>query len=80
MLAKRREIIAFNAQQVMPVAQEGIEKMTPTVANASSAIAQSIAKGIKEGLSDDNTVYCKHCGSQVDKNSSFCKKCRKPLQ
>lgn len=46
---KRREITAFTTQQVMPVAQEGIEKMAPTIGNA----AGEIAKGIKNGLDDD---------------------------
>lgn len=53
MFGKRREIIAFTAQQVMPVAQEGIEKMTPTVGNVAGSIARDITKGIKEGLKDD---------------------------
>ena len=46
--SKRREITAFTTQQVMPVAQEGIEKMAPTVGNA----AKEVAKGIKEGLNE----------------------------
>lgn len=49
MFAKKREITAFTVQQTMPLAQEGIEKMAPTVGNA----AKEITKGIKEGLSDD---------------------------
>lgn len=48
-IAKRREIAAFTAQQVMPVAQEGIEKMAPSIGNA----AKEITKGIKEGLDND---------------------------
>lgn len=48
-IAHRREITAYTTQQVMPVAQEGIEKITPTVANAAGSIAQSISKGIQEG-------------------------------
>ena len=52
-IAHRREITAYTTQQVMPVAQEGIEKMTPTVANAAGSIAQEIAKGIKDGLNDE---------------------------
>ena len=47
--AFRREITGFSAQQVMPVAQEGIEKMAPTVGKA----AGTIAKEIKEGLKDE---------------------------
>lgn len=52
MFAKRREILAFSAQQVMPVAQEGIEKMAPTVGNAVGTIGKSLAKGIKEGINE----------------------------
>ena len=61
---KQREIIAYQAQQFMPIAQEGIEKVVPTIgkANASIAkemtpiygdIAKEISKGIKEGLKDE---------------------------
>lgn len=63
--AKRREIMAFTAQQVMPVAQEGIEKMAPTVGKAGKEvmkdiapaigeIAKEVAKGIKEAKEDDD--------------------------
>lgn len=48
-IAFRREMTAFSAQQFMPVAQEGIDKMSPTIGNA----AGEIAKGIKKGLNDD---------------------------
>lgn len=50
MFGKRREITAFATQQVMPVAKEGIDEMAPTIGNA----VGEIAKGIKNGLSDDN--------------------------
>lgn len=51
--AKRREIMVFAMQQTMPVAQEGIEKMAPTIGKAASEITKGITKGIKEGLKDD---------------------------
>ena len=61
MMAKRREMLAFGLQQVMPVAQEGIEKIAPTMtkvgkemvkgmAPAYGEMAKEISKGIKEGL------------------------------
>ena len=50
MAAKRREIMAFQMQQVMPVAQEGISKMSPTLGKS----AGTIAKSIKDGLRDDH--------------------------
>lgn len=46
--AKRREILAFSAQQVMPVAKEGIEKMTPTVSKSVEEITKSVKKGLKD--------------------------------
>ena len=47
-ISHRRGIAAYTTQQVMPVAQEGINKMAPTVGNA----AKEIAKGIKEGINE----------------------------
>ena len=47
--AFRREMMAFTVQQAMPVAREGAEKMAPTAGVA----AKEIAKGIKEGLKDE---------------------------
>lgn len=52
MFTKRREIMAFSAQQVMPVAKEGIEKMAPTVGNAVGSIGKELAKGISEGIKE----------------------------
>lgn len=48
MLAHRRQIAAFTTQQTMPVAQEAIDTIAPTIGNA----AGEIAKGIKTGLNE----------------------------
>ena len=57
LIAKRREIRAFTIQQTMPVTQEVIDKMSPTIGNAAGTIGKDIAKGItsgiKEGLKDN---------------------------
>lgn len=60
-IAKRREILAFSAQQVMPVVQEGMEQMAPTVgkvmehmAPATGKVAEEIARGIKSSLKDED--------------------------
>jgi len=44
--SKQREINAFYAQQQMPLAQEGLEKIAPAAGKA----AKEITKGVKEGL------------------------------
>lgn len=64
MLTKRREMIAFSAQQVMPVVQEGMTQITPTLSEVVKNVSQEmtpvykeaakeITKGIKEGLKDE---------------------------
>lgn len=63
--SKRRNIMAYTMQQTMPVAQEGIEKMAPTIGKAGASIAKEMApvygeiakeigKGIKEGMRDED--------------------------
>lgn len=62
-ISKRRNIMAYTMQQTMPVAQEGIEKIAPTIGKAGASIAKEmtpiygeiakeIGKGIKEGMQD----------------------------
>jgi len=60
LVAHKREITAYTVQQTMPLAQEGIEKMAPTVGSAIGTVGKELAKGIKEGIneadnSNDNT-------------------------
>lgn len=49
MSTKRRELSAYQVQQMRPIAEEGIEKMSPAV----GAAAKEIAKGIKEGIKEE---------------------------
>lgn len=60
MMAKRRSIMAYSAQQAMPIAQETTEKMTPTMAKAAGHVAREVAKGIKEGMADEPTQKASH--------------------
>lgn len=48
-IGHRREITAYSTQQVMPIVQEGAEKMAPTAGK----VAKEITKGIKEGLKEE---------------------------
>ena len=40
--AKRREIIAFQAQQAMPVVKEGIEEISPALGKATKDVINNI--------------------------------------
>ena len=48
LIGNRREIAAYTAQQVMPVTQEKIDTIAPTIGNA----AKEISNGIKEGINE----------------------------
>ena len=52
---KRREIKIFTTQQTMPVTQEIIDKMAPTVGDAVGTVSQSIAEGITKGIKEGKT-------------------------
>ena len=54
LIYKKREITIFTTQQTMPIAQEGIEKMAPTIGDAAGSIAEGITKGIKKGKEDSD--------------------------
>ena len=47
-VANQRSIMAYQAQQVMPVAKEGIEKMAPSV----GVVAKEVAKGVGESAEE----------------------------
>ena len=50
LIAKKRGISAFAIQQSMPVTQEAIGKMAPTIGNVAGAIGKDIADGITTGI------------------------------
>ena len=88
-IAYRRNILAFQTQQMMPVAKEGMEDIAPTaghvggeilksMAHAYGDVAKEVASGIKEGLKEDTKV-CKKCGTENTSDAEFCKKCGKKL-
>ena len=36
---------------------------------------EMLSRALKDGLNDQNTVFCKYCGAEIDADSVFCKKC-----
>ena len=75
-VANQRNITAYQMQQIRPVAEEGIEKMAPSVGVA----AKEIAKGVKEGLEEESLIYCRHCGAKILSDSTFCEKCGQQIR
>lgn len=44
-------------------------------ANISKDAITIKAKAVKEGFGQADTMFCKHCGENIDSDSKFCKKC-----
>lgn len=59
------------------------EEMLRDTANKTADInkdaVRTIAHSIKEGFSENDTVYCKYCGAEIDRDSKFCKECGKEI-
>ena len=69
------------AKYMMDESKDDIKDISDNMAYATKdgikTTTQAVASGIKAGLSDEETVYCKYCGSEIDSDSVFCKKCGK---
>ncbi len=55
LFAKGREVAAFKAQQVLPLAKEGLDQLTPSASRAAGSFAESISRGIKNGLKESDS-------------------------
>lgn len=60
------------------IQQENKEDLTDIASNRADIMSGAVkktAQAVKEGLED--SVYCRHCGAEIDADSVFCKKCGK---
>lgn len=57
--------------------KENLKDISDDLADATKDGVKTTARAIKEGLTEDDTIYCKHCGATIDSDSTFCKKCGK---
>ena len=54
-----------------------IKSISDNVAEATKGATKTTARAIKEGFKD--TIFCKHCGAEIEADSKFCKVCGKKL-
>ena len=52
-----------------------LKTMADTTADVTHEAVKNTVSAIKEGIKD--SVYCKHCGKQIDADAKFCKHCGK---
>jgi hypothetical protein len=59
--------------------EETLKDINIKEANINKEKVRITAKAIKEGLTEDNSIYCKYCGQEIDSDSIYCKNCGKKL-
>ena len=57
--------------------KEDLKDIATTTSDITYDAVKNTTKAVKEGLVD--TIYCKYCGNQIDKDSKFCKFCGKDI-
>lgn len=66
-----------SARYIQQENKEDLKEMASTSAEITSEAATTTARAIKEGLK--NTIFCKHCGKEIDADSKFCRYCGKEI-
>ena len=62
---------------MMDESKDDISSISTNLADATKDGVETTTRAIKKGLTDDEVIYCKYCGSKIDKDSKFCKDCGK---
>ncbi len=75
----RPEISKMTAKSAKYIQQENKQDLTDiasTNAEIISGAVQKTAEAVKQGFAEEK-MFCKHCGAQIDADSTFCNKCGK---
>jgi len=76
-LAKLSSTAVGIRKQILDENEDILTDIAHKEAKIKSVGIKSATKAIKEGLTEKDSIYCKHCGSEIDTDSKFCKKCGK---
>ena len=63
------------SKYMMEESKEDIKSISDNMAYATKDSIKTTVGAIKKGLTEDDSMFCKHCGSAIDADSKFCKKC-----
>lgn len=57
--------------------EEALKEVAEIEANIEAGAIKKKAAAAKEGFIGNDTMFCKHCGTNIDSNSKFCMNCGK---
>ena len=72
-LTRSMSILAKVQNNVMKNNEDILRQNADMNADINKDAIRIMSKAVKEGFSDDNTVYCKNCGQLIDEDSRFYK-------
>ena len=79
MMSNLSDATIKSKKRVLEENEDELKDIADTKARINKGAVKETAKAIKDGLTEDNKMYCKYCGTLVDDDSKFCKSCGKLL-
>ena len=70
-------VVISTKKNILDENEDSLRKMADKEASIKKGYLKTMASAVHEGLTEENTIYCKHCGCLIDSDSTFCKKCGK---
>ena len=65
------------AKYMMDESKEDLRDISTNMADVTKDGIETTVRAIKKGITEDEDIHCKHCGSKIDNDSKFCKNCGK---
>ena len=76
-LTRLGTIVAKAQKNILINNEENLRFSANKQADINKDAIKTTMHAIKEGLTEDALIYCKHCGASIDADSKFCKSCGK---
>ena len=70
-------VVLNTKKNILDENEDNLREMANRKANIQRDYVKTMANAIHEGLKENDTIYCKYCGTLIDSDSKFCKKCGK---
>jgi phosphate/sulfate permease len=72
------DVAAF-AKYIQKENQNDLKEIVNTTADIAKDAVTTTTKAVAHGITNEETMFCKHCGAKIDVDSKFCKSCGKEL-
>lgn len=71
------DVSVNGANNIINQNEDTLKNISQKQARINECAIKMTAHAIKEGLIDEDKIFCKYCGIEIDKDSKFCKFCGK---